>query len=87
MKQVRPGVFELGLVSAEHLTPSQRQVARAAALKRLMRDLQELQRSPLPTVSAAPLEEDLFEWHGNLLATSESNLCGLVYHIIMKVSI
>jgi len=78
-------VTNRGLVTADSLSPSQRQVARDAALKRLMRDWRELQRCPLPTVAAVPLEHNFFEWHGNMLATSESSFCGLVYHIIMRV--
>jgi hypothetical protein len=78
-------VTNRGLVTADSLSPSQRQVARDAALKRLMRDWRELQRCPLPTVAAVPLENNFFEWHGNMLATSESSFCGLVYHIIMRV--
>jgi hypothetical protein len=74
-----------GLVSERRLGPEQRTAARATAVKRLQRDWNELLRDPLPTVSAVPLEDNVLEWHGNLLATSESNFCGLIYHIIMRV--
>ncbi|ELR16842.1 Ubiquitinconjugating enzyme subfamily protein [Acanthamoeba castellanii str. Neff] len=94
LKQVRPGVWELVVVEDKpkevSLSPlpgppkEALRVARDAALKRLMRDWRELQRCPLPTVAAVPLENNFFEWHGNMLATSESSFCGLVYHIIMR---
>lgn len=33
------------------------------AKKRLLHDLKEIVRNPLPTVSAIPLEQNLFEWY------------------------
>lgn len=32
------------------------------AKKRLLHDLKEIVRDPLPTVSALPLESNIFEW-------------------------
>lgn len=65
-------VLQSGLVTQEKLSPAQLQMAWAMATKWLMHDLCKLQKNPLPTVNAAPLENYLFEWHGNLLTTSES---------------
>ena len=50
---------------------------RKVAMKRLMQDLEELQDSPVPSVSAAPLDNDMFEWHCNF------QLDDTVYHVIM----
>ncbi|XP_005099843.1 uncharacterized protein LOC101857575 [Aplysia californica] len=36
------------------------------ALKRLMFDLKELQKNPVPNVAATPLEDNMFEWHCNI---------------------
>jgi ubiquitin-protein ligase len=55
----------------------------AAAGRRLLRDLQELQRDPLPTINALPIDGNLLEWHGNLApppGTSEY----LVLHILLE---
>jgi ubiquitin-protein ligase len=50
---------------------------------RLLRDLQELQRDPLPTINALPIDGNLLEWHANLApppGTSEY----LVLHILLE---
>ena len=55
----------------------------AAAGRRLLRDLQELQRDPLPTINALPIDGNLLEWHANLApppGTSEY----LVLHILLE---
>ncbi len=57
------------------------QVQRLKAQQRLMKDLKEIQENPLPTVSALPLEKDFFEWHANLLGSSETIFGGLVFHL------
>jgi len=54
-----------------------------AALKRLQRDLKEISQNPLPTVSAVPLEDNIFEWHANLLGSSSTLFGGLIFHITM----
>lgn len=33
-----------------------------SAKKRLLKDLKEIQNYPLPTISALPLENDIFTW-------------------------
>ncbi len=48
-----------------------------AAVKRLMQDLAELQQSPVPAVSAAPLDDNMLEWHCNFLFDDT------VYHLIL----
>ena len=47
------------------------------AMKRLAQDLQEIQNEPVANVSAAPLDEDMFEWHCNF------RLDDTVYHLIL----
>jgi hypothetical protein len=36
-----------------------------SAERRLLRDFKELAANPLLSVTAAPLENNIFEWHGN----------------------
>ncbi|KAJ3280647.1 Ubiquitin-conjugating enzyme E2 2, partial [Blyttiomyces sp. JEL0837] len=44
---------------------------REAAIKRLVRDLAELQQNPAPYANAAPVDEsNMFLWHGNLTSPS-----------------
>lgn len=50
---------------------------RKKAMQRLMSDLDEIQRSPVTNVSAAPLESNMLEWHCNF------NLDGTIYHLIL----
>lgn len=46
-------------------------------MKRLMLDLQELEKSPVENVSAAPLDSNMLEWHCNFLCN------GVLYHLIL----
>eukprot|EP00727_Mastigamoeba_balamuthi_P006281 m51a1_g2272 hypothetical protein (642) ;mRNA; f:358400-361040 len=48
-------------------------------VSRLLRDLREVAENPLANVAAAPLEDNLLEWHFNL-RSSEGSLKGLVLH-------
>ena len=50
---------------------------RKRAIKRLMQDLEELRNSPVENVSAAPLDDNMFEWHCNF------NLENVPYHVIL----
>ncbi|XP_013417180.1 uncharacterized protein LOC106178514 [Lingula anatina] len=50
---------------------------RKRAMKRLLQDLEELKKSPVANVSAAPLDSDMFEWHCNF------KLDDNVYHLIL----
>jgi len=53
--------------------------------KRLHKDLQELRNSTIPLVgiTAAPLNDDLYTWHGNLRPASDSPYKGGVFHFEM----
>jgi len=53
------------------------------ALKVLMKDFKELQRSPLPNVSASPLESNMLEWHVNLRALVDSPYAGALFHLVI----
>ena len=46
---------------------------RGLTFTRLRRDLEEIRANPLPCVSARPVGDDLFRWHGNLTAPK---VCG-----------
>ena len=50
---------------------------RKAAMKRLMFDQEELQQAPVANVSAAPLDDNMFEWHCNF------NHDDTIYHLIL----
>lgn len=50
---------------------------RKQAMKRLARDLQELQQQPVENVSAQPLDENMFEWHCNFRHDD------IIYHLIL----
>ena len=54
-----------------------------AATKRLLRDYREIQKEPLPTVTAAPLESNIYEWHANILAVGDTLYSGMIFHFIM----
>ena len=47
------------------------------AMKRLMWDLAEIQTSPVNSISAAPLDDDMFEWHCNFTYDDE------IYHLVL----
>ena len=47
------------------------------AMKRLANDLKELQEQPVENVSAAPLDENMFEWHCNFKHDD------IIYHLIL----
>ena len=50
---------------------------RKKAIKRLMQDLEEIRASPVENVSAAPLDDNMFEWHCNF------QFGEAVYHLIL----
>jgi len=56
-----------------------------AAVKRLMKDLKQLQDTPLPGAAAEPLESDMFTWHGNILVplTISDTLVEAPLHLVM----
>ncbi|KAL9648630.1 hypothetical protein ABK040_016262 [Willaertia magna] len=53
------------------------------ALKRLTKDWNEINKYPLETVYAAPLENDMFTWYANLLAPKDSKYHGIILHLRM----
>ena len=42
----------------------QREIVRARAVKRLWRDWREVKKNPLPTVTAEPKDDNIFDWYG-----------------------
>eukprot|EP01080_Neovahlkampfia_damariscottae_P003166 gene3166-5482_t len=55
------------------------------ATKRILKDLQEIQSTPLTTVFAEPLENDLFTWHVNIKGTKGTDYEGCYIHLIMNI--
>ncbi|EFC50054.1 predicted protein, partial [Naegleria gruberi] len=47
-------------------------------LKRLMKDLKEIQMNPLETVYAEPFKGDLFKWYATVLAPKTSKYRGII---------
>ena len=50
------------------------------AVKRIHCDVRELNRNPSRQYSAAPLEDNLFEWHFTLRGPQGSDFQGGLYH-------
>jgi len=48
---------------------------RECAKQRLMRELKDLRENPIPNCNAAPLEENIFEWHANLTSPHFAGTC------------
>ena len=55
---------------------------RKLAQQRLKRDLIELQRANILSISARPLDDDIFEWHVNIKPT-DGVYSGVYFHLIM----
>ena len=53
---------------------------------RLLIDLEEIRRNPLPTVSASPVADNLFLWHANLLGIESSPYAGAIFHLEVRSS-
>eukprot|EP00897_Mesotaenium_endlicherianum_P008297 jgi/Mesen1/7496/ME000039S06704 len=53
------------------------------AARRLQRDLKEVQAEPLPCVTAAPLENDLSQWHCNL-KPDDGSYKGITFHVVLQ---
>ena len=55
------------------------------SLQRLTHDYKEIkeQKIPIPGVSAVPLDNDMYEWHGNIKATADNVYKGAVLHFKM----
>jgi len=56
----------------------------AASTKRLLIDYDEIRRNPLQTVTAAPLDDDIYCWHATLLGIDSSPYAGSIFHIELK---
>lgn len=52
------------------------------AIRRLLADLREVQENPLPNICALPVNDNLFEWHGNMQDPS-SDYKDAIFHFIM----
>jgi ubiquitin-conjugating enzyme E2 J1 len=48
------------------------------AIKRIMADVKELAKHPSPRYSAAPLEQNVFEWHFSIRGPSETDFEGVL---------
>jgi ubiquitin-protein ligase/predicted RNA-binding protein with RPS1 domain len=69
----------------ERKTKLNREVRGNLAIKRLMRDLRDCHRHPIPGIAAAPItEDDLRLWHCNIQAPPDHPWSGRVFHISMK---
>lgn len=55
------------------------------AIRRLLKDLQEIHRHPVPFVHAEPIDDNLFLWHGNLMGPSQTPFEGGIFHIVIEV--
>eukprot|EP01022_Parablepharisma_sp_SALTPOND_P003502 TRINITY_DN1141_c0_g1_i1.p1 TRINITY_DN1141_c0_g1~~TRINITY_DN1141_c0_g1_i1.p1 ORF type:complete len:1379 (+),score=244.39 TRINITY_DN1141_c0_g1_i1:5896-10032(+) len=58
------------------------------ALRRLMKDLQEIERNQIPTVgvTARPQSDNMYIWHANLRGPEGTPYEGGVFHLIMNFS-
>ena len=67
------------IVAATHKSRDKMAVnlQRKNAMKRLATDLHELELQPVENVSAAPLEENMLEWHCNFKHED------IIYHLIL----
>eukprot|EP00897_Mesotaenium_endlicherianum_P003531 jgi/Mesen1/3205/ME000185S02345 len=54
-----------------------------AAVRRLQRDLKEVLAEPLPCVIAAPLENDLSQWHCDL-KPDDGPYKGITFHVVLQ---
>jgi len=61
----------------------QQGMSRTAATHRLLRDLRAVLADPLPTISAEPLEDDIFEWHCNMRPNS-GPYQGVTFHFVLR---
>ena len=59
---------------------------RSWAMKRLMKDLKEIEENSIPTVgvTARPTDKDIFTWRGNLRGPEDTPYKGGVFHIEIK---
>ena len=50
------------------------------AVKRIMREVREFQRSKSSQCDAAPLEDNIFEWHFTIRGAEGTDFSGGIYH-------
>ena len=50
------------------------------AIKRILADVREIQRHPTSRFTAAPLEDNLFEWHFTIRGPTKTEFEGGLYH-------
>ena len=50
------------------------------AVRRIMQEIKEMSRDHNPFYKAAPLEENLFEWHFTIRGQSDTDFAGGIYH-------
>ena len=62
------------------IAPKMTENVRSPAVKRLMRELAELQSSPSPEFTAAPLDSNIFEWHFTIRGPPQDGFQGGRYH-------
>ena len=48
-----------------------------------MADLRALQREPVPCAAAAPLDDNIYEWHATLLGPEDTPYEGGVFHLAL----
>ncbi|CAO3674579.1 unnamed protein product [Umbelopsis ramanniana] len=51
------------------------------ALKRIQKELSELNKSPQPGISASPIDEDMFHWQGSIAGPANSAYKGGVFKL------
>ncbi|KAJ4457654.1 putative Ubiquitinconjugating enzyme subfamily protein [Paratrimastix pyriformis] len=79
--------------AAAFITPPRPDGVRQSTVQRLFTDLKEVQNCKLPTISALPLEDNLMEWHCNLVGPEKPkwapysqpwHLTGALFHIVLN---
>lgn len=53
---------------------------RNTAVKRIHADVRELAEHPSPRYHAAPLDDDIFEWHFTIRGPPDTDFVGGIYH-------